>query len=165
MNTRGELGHSVVACARTTGHDCVRTTPVRPSPAEWLLSKEGSNLRSSALFMAWKYPRCYFKPVCDYQPVCRPFRGRLSGTVSWPQLVTIVPVPQRQRSQLCPATVTIVPVLQTRKITTLWGLYLYICYLTDTEMLVKKITLYCDPKHMNNGYTYTRQVYLNWNKT
>ena len=60
--TRSQRGR----CARTTGHVCARTNPVRPSPAEWLLSKKGSNLRSSNLFMAWNYPWCYFKTVCDY---------------------------------------------------------------------------------------------------
>ena len=40
---------------------------------------------------------------------------------------------------------SLVSVLQTRKITTLWRLYLHICYLTDTGMSVKEITLYRDP--------------------
>ena len=71
--------------------------------------------------------------------------GRLSWAVNWPLLVTAVPVLQRQWSQLCPATVTAVPVLQTREIVTLCMLYLYICCLTGTEMLMKEITQYRDP--------------------
>ena len=107
--TRGELGHSVVACARTTGHDCARTNPVQPSPAEWLLSKKGSNLRSSDLFMAWNYPWCYFKPVCGYQPVNRPFRiveAELSVSRSWSRLCPYYRGSghscARLRSRLCP---------------------------------------------------------------
>ena len=65
--------------------------------------------------------------------------GRLSRVVSWPPLVTIVPVLYRQRSRLCPAMVTAVPVLQTREIVTLWVLCLYICCLTGTDMLMKEI--------------------------
>ena len=103
-STRGELGHSVVTWARTTGHDCAS----RPSPAEWLLSKKGSNLRSSDLFMAWNYPRCYFKTVCDYQ-----FPDRLGSFKPNCQLAAV----GHDCARTTEAAVTVVPVPQTRKIT------------------------------------------------
>ena len=81
-----------------------------------------------------------FKPNCQLAAV-----GHDCARITEAQLVTIVPVLQRQRSQLCPATITVVSVPQTRKTMTLWRLYLYICYLTDTWMSVKEITLYRDP--------------------
>ena len=95
--------------------------------------------------------------------------GRLSWGVSWPPLVTIVPVLQRQRSRLCPATVTAVPILQTREIVTLWALCLYICYLTGIDMLMKEITRYRDPSmwrikalvHVRHIYIETR-LYMTW---
>ena len=83
--------------------------------------------------------------ISNQSAITSRFTDRLSWTVGQPQLVTIVPVLQRQRSQLCPATVTVVPVLQTHKITALWGLHLYISYLTDTGMSVKHIKLHRDP--------------------
>ena len=51
----------------------------------------------------------------------------------------------RQLSRLCPTTVTVVPVLQTLKITILWVLYPSICYLTDAGMPIKEIIQYRDP--------------------
>ena len=44
--------HYVAACAHTTGHDRAHTNPAQPAgPAEWLVSKKASNVRSSDLFI------------------------------------------------------------------------------------------------------------------
>ena len=60
-------------------------------PNRVMSMKNVSNLRSSNLFMAWNYPRCHFKPVCDRQSVYRQTDwDRLSRIVSWPQLVSVV---------------------------------------------------------------------------
>ena len=71
--------------------------------------------------------------------------SQINRAVSWSPLVTVVPVLQRQRSRLCPAMVTAVPVPQTREIVMLWVLCLYICCPTGIEMLMKGITQYRDP--------------------
>ena len=89
--------------------------------------------------------------------------GRLSRDVSWPPLVTIVPVLQRHRSRLGPATVTAVPVTQTREIVTLtlWALCLYTCCLTGIYMLMKEITRYRDPSVSRmEALVHVRHIYI-----
>ena len=67
VHIREELRHSEAACARTAGYGCARTNPTRPDPAEWWVSRNGSNVRSRDLFMTRNYLKYYFEPVCDYQ--------------------------------------------------------------------------------------------------
>ena len=56
-NTREEPGHNVAACARTTGHGCVRINPTRPGSAQPSdeYNKSAKALVSEALLSARVY--------------------------------------------------------------------------------------------------------------
>ena len=110
--------------------------PIRPSRV--ISTKKAWNLRSDDLSIAWNYP------ILQLPATFRTAWDHFSRTAIWWQLVTAVPVLQRQRSRMCPTAVTFVSVLQTREFTTRRALCLYICYITDKWMLVKEITQYRD---------------------
>ena len=56
---------------------------------------------------------------------------------------------------------TVVPHLQTREITTLWSLCLYMWWLTETGMLIEEVTQYRDPS-IRTRYTFilARHIYI-----
>ena len=88
----GELGHSVVACVRTTGHYCARTNSVLPSPAgigpyhnlnetvwttyfTWI---DGTRLLSAVAIIA----TLLWKDVTHYNSTRHPWRNHTSRSTT-----------------------------------------------------------------------------------